>query len=478
MVKIPRVALFKADETSASEQEDLFKKHEYGLRVVKRIDQVTELIVEEGDSFDTIIIPLQLYDGSSGITNCIQIKSDELLASTPIVGLSHSKDQAVIQAFFGAGADIVLNAPFDADQLYLQIGALCRLKRAFDEKLNREYQESGLIHPVMEGFHSVREAVLLWDTNYNVLFVNQSGRAMLGLSENYSNTELKQLGAQLKPFVKEHDSEMRLQPLEEHYEHRSTLTDTSVIRIDKRSFRARLTVTTLTRGPSDVVGYSMAITDLSEIQHLSNTLLQGQKTRSLCLLTTAATINLLEQMHRQRILSPTKYIDDLLSRSQRSCALNSSITSLLETLDLVINPNMSIRVKVDQDLHLAVRQADFFQMIGLLILHAVEYAGTSGETSIHTSNNVPGQGVSITITSESKRVTPFAKEDQMASLIQGDFEEITRTGDVGGAQNFGLYAAQKIAERYRTTVQYQQPNETIIKIRVLLPAGRPTQVAS
>ena len=36
-------------------------------------------------------------------------------------------------------------------------------------------------------------------------------------------------------------------------------------------------------------------------------------------------------------------------------------------------------------------------------------------------------------------------------------------------------AAQSIAERYRTVIEYQQPTETVIKLRVKLPLGQVPQ---
>jgi hypothetical protein len=172
------------------------------------------------------------------------------------------------------------------------------------------------------------------------------------------------------------------------------------------------------------------------------------------------------------VISPLRHIDEYFQDLPLATDLNTSLTSLLETLDIVISPKVTVRVGVEQDLTLAISQPDFFQLVGHMVLHAVEHAGATGELSIETGKSIPGQGVAITITAESRKVTPMVQEDKISHLIHGDFSDLLSFSDLSEKTSFGLVAAQKIAEIYRSSIEYQQPQQTIIKVRVRLPVSK------
>jgi CheY-like chemotaxis protein len=476
MLRIPRVAVLKPQAEDEDVILDAFKKHTYSLRVVPDMAAVRELQAEEGSRFDLIAVPLRLAgEPSSGITACIQIKSDEILTTTPILALSLSPDKAIIQAFYQHGADVLFVPPFDGDMIYHQIGSIARLKRSFDERLNQGYHDTGLLHPVMHAFHSMREGLFLADINHHLIFANVSARKMLGIRDVKEEPDLTAIAEQIKPFLKQHQTAMQAQSLKTPETLLCSSYDTTIKRVNNDSFKATINITSLMRDKNALAGYSVAVIDLSEVHHLANTLMQSQRTRSLCLLTTAACMRFLESIKQGGRVSAIPYLEQLLQQSPRSCPLSSTLTALLEAVDLVINPKISVKVRIEQDLYLAVRTPDFYQMMGYILLHAVEHAGISGETGLSTTPNIPGEGVIITVIAESRRVTPFQAQDQISQLIQSDFSNMASFKDITEKVSFGLLAAQKIAEKYRTTIEYQQPSETLMKVRVKLPIGHSPQ---
>ncbi|NLF24345.1 MAG: PAS domain-containing protein [Deltaproteobacteria bacterium] len=471
MLKIPRVALLLAAEEEQPLLRGAFHRYSYCLREVNGLHEVIQLHAEEGAPFDLIAIPLQLFDQTSGVSACIQARTTPELSSTPIMALSSSRDKVVLQAFYNAGADVVFAAPFDADMVFMQIGALARLKRAFDEELNQSCHDSGLLHPVVAAFQSVREGLLLIDTNYNVIFANQAARQMLGIRESRIETDLAIIGEQFKNFLKQHGSLMQGHAPTQKSSLLQSSHEANVRRVNGDAFKADLSITSLLRRGDATAGYSLAITDLGEIRHLSNTLVQAQRTKSLCLLTTAACLHWLASYQRGGRIAAIPYIDQLLQQAPRSCPLNATLTALLEVIDLVSNPDVSVRVRIEQDLNLAVRASDFFQLIGHIVLYAVEYVGVSGEVLVETGANIPGEGVTITVGAHSRRITPFQSQDRISQLIQHDFLQVTEDSEDLLELDAGLLAAQKIAERYRTFLECQNQGETTFKVRLKLPIG-------
>lgn len=471
MSQIPRVALFKPDSELDQHIRPLFQKKEYSIRVVKNHAEAESLIIEEAASFDTIIVPLQLADGSSGISACIQSKASQPLSSVPIIAICPSAEKAILNALYGAGADIVVSLPINDDAFFLQLTALTRMQRNFREQLNKSIHETGLVHPVVQAFHSMREGFLLFNPTGTLEFANQSARAMLGIAGNVTPEAYQRTARQFKPVIKEHDAAVKLENFSPSDGAPTSSCDVTLYRMDNQTFRTMLTITSVLQESGELIGFSIALTNLAEIHHLGNTLVQAQRTRSLCLTMSAAALKLLAEKSGGMLLSPYKAVEELIGSSPRSCALDRSLAALLETMDLVVNPAVIIRVRVERDLNIAISESDFFVLMGHIVLHAVEHAGTTGEISIHSSDNIPGQGVVITVASEAQKSAPYVLQDQISQLIRSDFSNVSTLRDLSDKFSFGLYVAQSIAERYRTMLEYQESADTVIRIRVRLPVS-------
>ena len=473
MVKIPRIALFIPEERERVAVLALFTQHEYAVRQVGSAAEARALSLEEAAAFDVLVIPLQLANGAHGVLACMESRADEMLSGTPVLMLAGLADLAVLKACYDAGADLTVSAPYDAQALYLQIAALARLKRRLDAELSKGFTTTALYHPVVEAFESVREGLLLFDPAFQLIFMNSAAKNLFDAPAALTEEHTAAIGEQFKARLKEHLMLSRGRPPEAPQH--PTLFEFTVVRLDQQQFRASCSVTAIEREGRTLVGFSAALTDLSEIRHLSNTLLQAQRTRSLCLVTAAVAMRFLAEQAREAPRTPLHALESYLNQAARACPLYATITSLMEMIDLVVNPEINIRVTVDKDLNLAVRASDFYQIVGHMLLHAVEHAGHSGQVTLHTTAHIPGEGVILTITAESRRVTPPLAGDDISKLIHGDFSGLVSVQDVSQKLGLGLAAAQKIAERYRTRVEYQQPSTTIMKIRVKLPVSRPTE---
>src|SRR5262245_27645451 len=141
MIKFPKIAIFEPEENERDALMRLFQRSEYMVRTALiPADLIRE---QQQDSFDCVIMPMRIKGGTTGLSTCLQLKSIEVLASIPVIALA-GKDLAIMEALYGAGADIAVPPPYDANQLYLQVAALARQKRSFDELLQRNIESSGL----------------------------------------------------------------------------------------------------------------------------------------------------------------------------------------------------------------------------------------------------------------------------------------------------------------------------------------------
>jgi cyclic di-GMP phosphodiesterase len=81
---------------------------------------------------DLVLLDVMM-PGLSGIEVCTSIKGNPETCLTPVVLISASQERVTRLSGLDAGADDFLNKPFDAQELYLRVRSLIRLKRVTDE---------------------------------------------------------------------------------------------------------------------------------------------------------------------------------------------------------------------------------------------------------------------------------------------------------------------------------------------------------
>ncbi len=468
MTEIPRIAIFKPEPKEEEKLLKLFEKHEYSIRMVPDAAEAEALVREEDAPFDVLLIPLRLFDRSSGISVCLQAKSMETLASTPVLGVSMSTEKPVIQAFYEVGADIVLISPTDADLFRFQILAMTRQRRAYDEQIRVKQESSGFSRSIISAFNIVREGLLIFNSNFEYSFGNASSRMLLGLDQHTSAEQILAVEKLFRQLLVQHHKNTRTRKPGPGQDHPISQFETSLTRVDRRAFRANVRISSLYATDNHLMGYTVSVTDLSELDQLSNSLLQSQRTRSLCLLAASASTKLISSSFDNITLSPLNKLTPLLEQNEKKALISPILTTLMEYLDLVISTDTRVKVKSKEETMVALRPTDLFQLFGHIILDAVQFAGKAGEVMIDVSGSIPGEGVTALITGQSRKVTPFIPNDYLANLIQGDITAGS-TSEESAKMNIGLAAAQEIAAQYRTTVEYQTTSEGKRKVRVKLP---------
>jgi len=463
MIKIPRVALFRAAEEEFKQITTLLSRHEFSLRVVDQIDEILALINDEGSSFDAIILTTKLAGGASGISTCLSLKANSLLASIPILALMFSKDPAILEAFFSYGADAVMLSPFNADLVYYQLAALARQKRAFDEQVQSIKNSSGLQSSAIGALNSVRDALVLFNELREPIFLNESAEILLGVKTSELAGKAEELQTVFTPWLEELIQGQEAKKVQ-NFSSLSTFRR-SLMRPDGQRFPAICKLTPLQAQGSRPMGFALRISDATDLDYLSNLRLQDLRLRSIALAAACGCMTLLSNVHGEPPLSPFNKLIKLLSQEPLCCELNPTVRVFLEILDLFISPRLKLKVNLKQEYRLAMRSSDLFQILGHTILYAIDQAGPDGETTISTESVDQAGDLTLLISAENKRPSPLLPDDYLSQLSCGNLP-----ADYGDAADavFGLEAAQEIADRYNKVIEYKQTPSSV-KVRLKLP---------
>jgi len=456
----PSVVIFRSDQSDELSKTFLDRSCE-----VLEVDSPSELtkILRDGESGpDAVIVPLRLPDGKSGIATILEIRTEPLSTLLPILAISPSNEKTVVQAMYEVGADVVISGAVDDDLLYFQVQSMRRARRAVESYVESKNEDVALQRSFFNAFHLMREGLLLFGPEFNLLFANKNAKTLLGIEDN---TPVDLLENMFRTFLQQHE---RNTSSSHNLRTQVSKFEALLSRTDNQSFRSLCRISTLLDFHFNVSGYACAFNDMGEMTQLTLTLLQSQRTRSLCLLTAACSLESLNPPTSGILVSPITRIEDFLKNNPGYCSLNSVLTSVMEFLDLVISPDITVKVNVSQNPDVSLSAADLFQLLGHLILHAVEFAGRGGETLIQVDPLVPGDGVPLLVIARTKRVTPFLSDDRLSELLQGDLQ-LASGPENPDKMSIGLAAAQEVAEKYRTTIEYRHGSDATMKLRVKLP---------
>ena len=168
-------------------------------------------------------------------------------------------------------------------------------------------------------------------------------------------------------------------------------------------------------------------------------------------------------------LAPIASFEAFLESCQASCSLELGIKETLELLDPVLEHDISLKVSVS-NVNLKVRLPDLIQILGHMILHTVDFVGQAGEIRISANANEGGSGVSIQVLGRRLRSGRSDLLDLVTrSLELATSERATTSLSAAPKLPSGLKGAQKVAERYRASLEYQLPSGEQTKVRVTLP---------
>lgn len=463
------IASFRAEENEEEELSRLLSRYPCRRIVVSTPAEILEQLPVLEQGVDAAVIPHRLISGGSALSTCLQLKAIPELAGIPTLALSNSKDKAVVEALYGAGADMLMFQPLDPNYLHYQLEALSRRKRSYDEELRRSRESRGLTHSTIYALNSTREGMLITNAECEAIFLNKAASMLLGLDKLKEDQNADAVIDQFEPTIREFRLRNRAAQTTGPEAPRA-YAELSITRLDGRSFKAAVRVVELHGEVGECTGYAVSLSDLSELQLLANSMLQAERTRSICLMLAAGCKTLSGSEPLGTPTAPFSYLQNKLDAEPQQCDLNATLTTLLEIIDPVISPNVSIKIDIPNELLIAVRRSELLTLAGHLILHAIEFAGFSGETEISAepTDETPGR-VKFLVTSDSKRVTPPISHDLLADLIAGNFSRFIPGDGSSDKVFFGLQAAQAIGDKYKIYVEMKQVSETRLKIRAKLP---------
>lgn len=471
MLSVPRIVLFKAPSPEHEAILAALKGHDFSIRIANQADEAQQLLKEEQEDFDAFLLPSQLASGKTSSATCLELRANPQLSDTPIVALCASNDKSSIQALYEIGADVVFVGPWDADLLHWQIGALSRRRETLSTRSSLLEQHQLKLSTFSAAFNLIRDGILIVNTQQELIACNQAARSMLGFSEELQAAQWRKLLPSLSAQLKNHEQETRKQIGLLKPQRQSTSLNTALNRSDGQIFQGEIEIFSVFDDQGRIIAMVLQLLESAQFRQLSANLFQGERARALALMTSAACISLVAPQvssERSALSATSKALE---AHPQKTCSINQVLTALLEFLDLVMSPAISVRVNVERDLQLAVKSQDLVQMLGQVILHASQFIGSEGEILIESGKHVPGEGVTLLVAAQSKKPLPFVSDQRLAALINMDLTRFIGVKQAELAQASGLLAAQKTAQLYRSNIEYQHPTESSLKIRLRLPAA-------
>jgi CheY-like chemotaxis protein len=460
MSKPPIVALFNPDERERQPIQALFTRQKYSIQTLEEVDDLLERM-DQGDHFDVAVVPTQLRHGSSGVAACISLKSHELLASIPVIAISQSSDKPPIQMLYESGADLVIQPNHDPDLLYFQIGALKRMARSFEDlSSNRERPSTKSTYSTDDILDLIRDGVLIVDEKGSVLQMNKAARSLLAIGDNPSADETKELVASVRIFIDHYHQIDLAKRFKGAPEQPKTKAPSLGV------FTGNISLTALSGSPTRSAIY---LVDTTEAGRLGATLAQAHRLRSLCLLSAATCRQILDAKQSGQLGSPIASMEKLLSTVSPGAALDPVVRYLLELLDPVLSTTVNLKVAVSDKREINLPAPDLMQLTGHLILEGIDFAGEAGEVVVSTGPVAEGV-LTVLLSAHRLKEPAHGTRSLVSDLLDGDFSTLTRS--VADSIPAGLKAAQAIAGKYRTEVEFQLPTKGSIKMRVQLPVKR------
>lgn len=462
----PHLLVLKADTASESLLNQALRNRGYEVTLIEDPAVLASIDSDTVESCDACIVPLRLARGASGVSGCLNLKSDQRAHDLPIVALSASNDHAILSSFYSAGADLVLFPPFDPDIIFMQISALVRSGRALRTRGSRE--TGSLSSFVIGTLDTVSDGLIVTDAHFKIIYVNARASLLLNLDQKELAPAEAEMSALLSALV-------RNAPRGEFPVHlgrsglKATLTPSEGRSFSSGSFNAVLRTNELRDSAGDLAGYVFSLVDLRALHELERAIACSDRDRALMLLLAACSMKLLKTSHLGAPGAPLKLVESVIQEDAASCSVNALLTALLELLDLVIAPETHIKVNILNDVEVKIRRSDLLRILGLLTLQAVDFAGQHGSTQVAVEK-IPHQAAA-TITIEARTVTNQRKlpDDPITFLLKRGELLIGAAPQQSEYNSTAVRYAQRIAASYAATIVVQKHSLSELKIAVNLP---------
>jgi len=191
---------------------------------------------------------------------------------------------------------------------------------------------------------------------------------------------------------------------------------------------------------------------------------EAQKSRSMALL---AASSLYAKTNRLPSLAETS----IESTTIDSPSLSQTLMKVLELADLLVNPDIAIKVDLKADWNLKLNTEDLFCLLGHLILFACDSARSGGSVSIgaevDTRKKIILQIHSLTLANEDDENQILNQE--LDNLVENLTPPVQKEGKVKQEISSGLAAAIRLARKYGSKLEYRIPTSREVKLRLQLP---------
>jgi len=484
---LPRLALFKSDEPEFQSIAGLFGRHASSLELIHDLEEAAALVDQDKGPLHAILLPLRIRPGLTGISACIQAKAHPILSSIPALGFSPTKDRAVMEAFYGAGADSVFVLPFEPELVLMQAASLSRVYQIVKERIAQERDSVTFSSGIASALDASPEPIVIFDRQAQPAFLNAAALRVLALEPNVRESpgNTSSLFASLEEPLKGLLN-ARLPSAPE--ETLPFVVDSEILTSGKRRIPMRCTLAPILAESGGILGISAHLQSSAELDELQQTILFAQRSHSLSLLSSAGMLKFLEQQHGGYPVAPVQRFLTLSQKEDARCRLSPILTALIEVLDSIVPPGLSIITKMgaeteNVDLAVALRPSDALQLFGHVVLHAARAAGVDGEitlsTQLDSGEQTTGEGASRSPSAAPGVVLLCtAEQGPSRALITRDLVEESMSrmpagfglkgGPKGGKLLFGLEAAQVLADRYKVRIEFKT-TATSFKVRLRLP---------
>lgn len=456
----PSIIVFEADEPIHSQLLSLFQKVPFRLAFVNSLAALYELVDSTGTDTDCFVIPALLSGGRSGIGMVAQLRAEETFADVPILSITSGGEKQTAVAHFSSGADVVLSLPVEPDLMHEQILALVRQRRFFTSQLDRMLERTELSHGAMHGLDATRDALLVLDPGQRLLFANSAAFLVLALEPHQLDATFAPVLQQLTPLVRDHQSSEQAPETTSL----SSTVERQMSRADGSPFRAQLRIHTLLDERKKPIGHAIAIQDLSVPQHLALQLAATEELQGKALTLAAGALCALRAERLGPPTAPLQRLEDLFAHESPGALLGTTLTSLLEILDILTPTETSLRVKVAHEWEVPLRRSDLFLLLGNLILHSVQRTGLKGETSIEATENGPSGELAVVVSTKASRIVEPIQGDPFSALVTGDYKKLLPGEKDTGSTTLGV--ASHIAKQYGLSIESRVVSAWEGKVRV------------
>jgi PAS domain-containing protein len=470
----PRLALLKSEEPEFQAIASSFGRHAASLELVQNLEEAAALVNDGGAPLQGILYPLRIRAGLTGISACVQSKAHPVLSLIPALGISPTKDRLVIDSFYGAGADCVFVVPFEAEQVLMQAVALTRVYQIVKERLAEERDTFALSSGVLSALNSLPEPLVIFDTAAGAKFLNSAAKRLVGIEQDAAIDPEKahqfflHLEPALETFLRDCKPRTGLDPKTLG----TTVTETDVVSASKQRIPVRCTLTPLVGERGGVLGASAHLQSFAELEDVKQSLLFAQRSHALSLLASAGMLKFLEQQHGGFPVAPVQRFISLSQKEDARCRLSPILTALIEILDSIVPPGLTIITKMgadieSSDLAVALRPSDALQLFGHILLHATRTSGIDGEVTLSAQldTSPPSQAVVLLCTAEQGPSRALISRDLIGEATNLG---VSPTADKNGKLLVGLDAAQVLADRYHVRIEFKT-TATSFKVRLRLP---------